>query len=77
MTQIEELTDIFKALSDPTRLKLVRLLYECSQKTAVCECISQRVGTHTVCHITALKDPASGRTCSKRTQGVFCTLHHR
>ncbi|MCJ7624160.1 MAG: metalloregulator ArsR/SmtB family transcription factor [Anaerolineaceae bacterium] len=26
MDEIEELTDVFKALSDPTRLKLVRLL---------------------------------------------------
>ena len=42
MTQIEELTDIFKALSDPTRLKLVRLLYECSQKTAPEKCIPDK-----------------------------------
>jgi DNA-binding transcriptional ArsR family regulator len=28
--EIEELAEIFKALSDPTRLKLVKLLSECS-----------------------------------------------
>ena len=30
MDEIEELTEVFKALSDPTRLKLVKLLSECS-----------------------------------------------
>jgi ArsR family transcriptional regulator len=30
MDEIEELADIFKALSDPTRLRLVKLLSECS-----------------------------------------------
>jgi DNA-binding transcriptional ArsR family regulator len=30
MEEIEELAEIFKALSDPTRLKLVKLLSECS-----------------------------------------------
>lgn len=29
MNEIEELADIFKALSDPTRLRLVKLLSEC------------------------------------------------
>ena len=35
MDEIEKLADIFKALSDPTRLKLVRLLNDC--KPGVCE----------------------------------------
>jgi len=30
MDEIEELAEIFKALSDPTRLRLVKLLSECS-----------------------------------------------
>jgi ArsR family transcriptional regulator len=30
MNEIEELAGIFKALSDPTRLRLVKLLSECS-----------------------------------------------
>ena len=30
MERIEDLTEIFKALSDPTRLMLVKLLSECS-----------------------------------------------
>jgi ArsR family transcriptional regulator len=30
MEEIEELAEIFKALSDPTRLRLVKLLSECS-----------------------------------------------
>ena len=30
MDEIEELANIFKALSDPTRLRLVKLLSECS-----------------------------------------------
>ena len=29
MDEIEELTEIFKALSDPTRLRLVKLISEC------------------------------------------------
>ncbi|MEJ2643298.1 MAG: metalloregulator ArsR/SmtB family transcription factor [Desulfosarcinaceae bacterium] len=29
MDEIEKLADIFKALSDPTRLKLIKLLNEC------------------------------------------------
>jgi DNA-binding transcriptional ArsR family regulator len=29
MNEIEKLADIFKALSDPTRLRLIRLLSEC------------------------------------------------
>jgi DNA-binding transcriptional ArsR family regulator len=35
MAKIEELAEIFKALSDPTRLKLIKLLGEC--KPGVCE----------------------------------------
>jgi ArsR family transcriptional regulator len=30
MSEIEELTELFKALSDPTRLRLVKLLGECN-----------------------------------------------
>ena len=41
MDKIEELTDIFKALSDPTRLKLVRLLNECSSETTLEKCIPE------------------------------------
>ena len=33
--QVEKLSEVFKALSDPTRLRLVRLLGECS--SGVCE----------------------------------------
>ena len=35
MDRIEEIADIFKALSDPTRLRIVKLLSECGQ--GVCE----------------------------------------
>ncbi len=35
MTAIEQLSDIFKALSDPTRLRLVQLLNNC--KPGICE----------------------------------------
>ncbi|MGD2270754.1 MAG: metalloregulator ArsR/SmtB family transcription factor [Desulfobacterales bacterium] len=35
MDKIEDLAEIFKALSDPTRLKLIKLLGEC--KPGVCE----------------------------------------
>ena len=35
MDEIEKLAETFKALSDPTRLKLVRLLNDC--KPGVCE----------------------------------------
>lgn len=30
MDEVEELAEIFKALSDPTRLRLIKLLNECS-----------------------------------------------
>jgi DNA-binding transcriptional ArsR family regulator len=36
MDEVEKLAEIFKALSDPTRLKLVKLLTECSPDK--CEC---------------------------------------
>jgi DNA-binding transcriptional ArsR family regulator len=36
MNEVEKLAEIFKALSDPTRLKLVKLLIECSPDQ--CEC---------------------------------------
>lgn len=37
MDEVEKLAEIFKALSDPTRLKLVKLLIECSPDK--CECL--------------------------------------
>ena len=49
MEKIEKFTDIFKALSDPTRLKLLKLLGDCSP--GICEggplcvnALSQRLG---------------------------------
>lgn len=36
MDEIEELTSVFKALSDPTRLRLVKLLSECNCGQALC-----------------------------------------
>lgn len=36
MDEIEELTSVFKALSDPTRLRLVKLLSECNCERALC-----------------------------------------
>jgi len=48
MDEIEELADIFKALSDPTRLRLVKLLSECLPgecKGALCvNALAHRVG---------------------------------
>ena len=39
MDEIEELAEIFKALSDPTRLRLVKLLSECmADECAPVEC---------------------------------------
>ena len=40
MDEIEELAEIFKALSDPTRLRLVRLLAECSPSEEAAEMCS-------------------------------------
>ena len=37
MAEIEELVEIFKALSDPTRLRLVKLLKECQEDSGVCK----------------------------------------
>jgi ArsR family transcriptional regulator len=34
--EIEALTSVFKALSDPTRLRLVKLLGECNCEQALC-----------------------------------------
>ena len=45
MGEIEELAEIFKALSDPTRLKLVRLLSEQSEG----ECTGPCNGTGFLC----------------------------
>jgi DNA-binding transcriptional ArsR family regulator len=48
MDEIEELAEIFKALSDPTRLRLVKLLSECSPgecKGALCvNALAHRLG---------------------------------
>jgi DNA-binding transcriptional ArsR family regulator len=48
MDEIEKLTEIFKALSDPTRLRLVKLLSECSPgecEGALCvNALAHRVG---------------------------------
>jgi DNA-binding transcriptional ArsR family regulator len=48
MDEIEELAEIFKALSDPTRLRLVKLLSECSPgecEAALCvNALAHRVG---------------------------------
>jgi DNA-binding transcriptional ArsR family regulator len=48
MDEIEELAEIFKALSDPTRLRLVKLLSECSPgecEGALCvNALAHRVG---------------------------------
>ena len=38
MDEIEELAEIFKALSDPTRLRLVRLLSGCASDHSSGEC---------------------------------------
>jgi len=42
MDEISELAEIFKALSDPTRLRLVRLLGDQDTGEANCGCGSQR-----------------------------------
>ena len=49
MEQIDKIADVFKALSDPTRLRIVKLLGECG--TGVCEggplcvnALAQRLG---------------------------------
>jgi DNA-binding transcriptional ArsR family regulator len=48
MDDIEELAEIFKALSDPTRLRLVKLLSECSpgkcQEALCVNALARRVG---------------------------------
>ena len=48
MDEIEELAEIFKALSDPTRLRLVKLLSECLRgecKGALCvNALAHRLG---------------------------------
>jgi len=48
MDEIEELAEIFKALSDPTRLRLVKLLSECLPgecKVALCvNALAHKVG---------------------------------
>ena len=48
MDEIEELAEIFKALSDPTRLRLVKLLSECLRgecKVALCvNALAHRLG---------------------------------
>ena len=48
MDEIEELAEIFKALSDPTRLRLVKLLSECLPgecRRALCvNALAHRVG---------------------------------
>lgn len=48
MDEIEDLAEIFKALSDPTRLMLVKLLSECSPNEcgeALCvNALAQKVG---------------------------------
>jgi len=43
--EIEELTSVFKALSDPTRLRLVKLLSECDCECALCvNALANRLG---------------------------------
>jgi DNA-binding transcriptional ArsR family regulator len=45
MDEIEELTEIFKALSDPTRLRLVKLLGECKGERTLCvNALAHRLG---------------------------------
>ncbi len=48
MDEIEELAEIFKALSDPTRLRLVKLLSECSpgecQEALCVNALAHKVG---------------------------------
>lgn len=48
MDEIEELAEIFKALSDPTRLRLVKLLSECSpgecQEALCVNALADRLG---------------------------------
>ena len=36
MDEVEKLAEIFKALSDPTRLRLIKLLSECSSQPGNC-----------------------------------------
>jgi ArsR family transcriptional regulator len=45
MNKVEKLAGIFKALSDPTRLKLVKLLSECSSG----ECTPNECGNGSLC----------------------------
>ena len=42
MDEIQELAQVFKALSDPTRLRLVRLLSEQTGNERRCECNGRR-----------------------------------
>ena len=48
MDEIEELAEVFKALSDPTRLRLVKLLSECSpgecQEALCVNALAHRLG---------------------------------
>ena len=36
MREVEELAELFKALSDPTRLRLIKLLAECASQSEKC-----------------------------------------
>ena len=48
MDEVEELAEVFKALSDPTRLRLVKLLSECSpgecQEALCVNALAHKVG---------------------------------
>jgi ArsR family transcriptional regulator len=50
MDEIEELAEIFKALSDPTRLRLVKLLGECTPGHATAgECVPSECKGEPLC----------------------------